>query len=67
MTSTDAEKLEEVCNDRSKYLEIAKSIYPFCITVNVLFRKKEIFGESSNKIDYTAKNVSELEDIIKMI
>ena len=54
-------------DDRSKYLEIAKSIYPFCITVNVLFRKKEIFGESSNKIDYTAKNVSELEDIIKMI
>ncbi len=54
-------------DDRSKYLEIAKSIYPFCITVNVLFRKKEIFGESSSKIDYTAKNVSELEDIIKMI
>ena len=54
-------------DDRSKYLEIAKSIYPFCITVNVLFGKKEIFRESSNGIDYTAKNVSELSDIIKTI
>ena len=54
-------------DDRSKYLEIAKSIYPFCITINVLFGKKEIFRESSNTVDYTAKNVSELDNIIKAI
>jgi len=54
-------------DDRSKYLEMAKAAYPFCKTVNVLFGKKEIFRESSNNIDYTARNVSELSDIIKTI
>ncbi|MCL4362523.1 MAG: HAD hydrolase-like protein [Candidatus Parvarchaeum sp.] len=54
-------------DDRSKYLEMAKAAYPFCITVNVLFGKKEIFRESSNNVDYTAKNVSELSDILKKI
>jgi FMN phosphatase YigB (HAD superfamily) len=56
-----------VIDDRSKYLEMAKSLYPFCITVNVLFGKKEIFGESSNNVDYTAANVPELSNILKKI
>jgi phosphoglycolate phosphatase-like HAD superfamily hydrolase len=52
-------------DDRSKYLEMAKAAYPFCRTINVLFGKKEIFGESSNNVDYTARSVSELNDILK--
>lgn len=56
-----------IVDDRSKYLEIAKSAYPFCITVNVLFGEKEIFRESSNTIDYTARNVSELNNILQSI
>ncbi len=54
-------------DDRSKYLEMAKTAYPFCTTINVLFGKKEIFRESSNNVDYTAKNVLELNNIIKRI
>ncbi len=54
-------------DDRSKYLEMAKAAYPFCTTINVLFGEKEIFRESSNNVDYTAKNVSELSDILKKI
>lgn len=77
MSATEYGKLENEIKDKefrlafidngSKYLEIAKSLYPFCITVNVIFGKKEILRESSNRIDYTAKNVSELDNIIKTI
>ena len=54
-------------DDRSKYLEMAKTAYPFCTTVNVLFGKKEIFRENSNNVDYTARTVSELSSILKRI
>ncbi|MGC8533168.1 MAG: hypothetical protein ACP5MV_00865 [Candidatus Parvarchaeum sp.] len=54
-------------DDRSKYLEIAKAAYPSCITINVLFGKKEIFGEKSNNVNYTVKNVSELSEILKKV
>lgn len=54
-------------DDRSKYLEMAKATYPFCTTVNVLFGNKEIFRESSSNVDYAAKTVSELSEILKKI
>ncbi len=54
-------------DDRSKYLEMMKRIYPFCTTINVLFNKKEIFRETSGKVDYIAKDIGELTDLIKNI
>ena len=54
-------------DDRSKYLEAAKRVYPKCITVNVLYNNKEIFGEKSNSIDYIIRSVDELENLIKKI
>ncbi|EFD92713.1 MAG: hypothetical protein BJBARM5_0566 [Candidatus Parvarchaeum acidophilus ARMAN-5] len=53
--------------DRSKYLEMAKSIYPKCYTVNVLFGEKEIFGESFAVVDKTITSVKELKKFIQSI
>ena len=54
-------------DDRSKYLEIAKKVFPSCYTVNVLFGEKEIFMENFGSVDYVARNVNELKNFIQTI
>lgn len=53
-------------DDRSKYLEKEKELYPFCRTVRALFNGREIFRERSDKVDYTARDIGELKNAEKI-